>query len=86
MVKLDDSHMTATTPAGILSLLFDSLGFFVSPFGIDLVNPFFFLVDTLLVHCRVERTSYTLSATPEISWADLKDFPTAHAVLRKPEF
>jgi hypothetical protein len=34
--------MTATTPAGILSLLFDSLGFSVSPFGIDLVNLFFF--------------------------------------------
>jgi hypothetical protein len=31
-VKLDDSHMTATTLAGILSLLFDCLGFFVSPF------------------------------------------------------
>jgi hypothetical protein len=42
MVKLDDSHMTATTPAGILSLLFDSLGFSVSPFGIDLVNLIFF--------------------------------------------
>jgi hypothetical protein len=48
MVKLDDSHMTATTPAGILSLLFYSLGFFVSPFGIDLVN-LIFLMDTLLV-------------------------------------
>jgi len=33
MAKLDDSHMTATTPAGILPLLLDSLGFFVSPFG-----------------------------------------------------
>lgn len=43
MVKLDDSHMTATTPAGILSILFDSLGFFVSPFGIDLVNLIFLM-------------------------------------------
>jgi hypothetical protein len=33
IAELDDSHMTATTPAGILPLLFDSLGFFVSPFG-----------------------------------------------------